>query len=101
MGFLEPTNTWMTNTSICYKFEVFTQLILPIGINRMNGKNLLTSLTSFSFFLGMLFWENPHALMSQPCIEEHSEKLKLVWMSLLLFFTYRGKFSGYFDISYT
>ena len=43
----------------------------------MNGKNLLTSLTSF-FFLGVLFREYPHALTSQPRIEECSEKLKLV-----------------------
>ena len=99
MGFLESADVWMINISICHTFKMFTQLVLPIEINRTNGKNLLTSPTSF-FFLGMLFWEYPHALMSQPRIEEHSEKLKLVWLSLSLCCTYRGKFSHYFDISY-
>ena len=40
------------------------------------AKNLLTSLTSFLFWHA--FWEYPHALMSQPRIEEHGEKLKPV-----------------------
>ena len=30
------------------------------------------------FLFGALFWEYPHALTSQPRIEEHGEKLKLV-----------------------
>ena len=66
----------MINISICHTFKMFTQLVLPIEINRMNGKNLLTSPTSFSFWHA--FWEYPHALMSQPHIEECGEKLKLV-----------------------
>ena len=55
MGFLEPANAWVISTSIYHKFKTFAQFILPIGINRMNSKNLLTSPTSFSFecaFLG-------------------------------------------------
>ena len=56
---------------------MFAQFILPIEINRMNGKNLLTSLTSF-FLLSVLFRENPHVLMSQPSVEECGEELKLI-----------------------
>ena len=40
------------------------------------AKNLLTSPTPFSFW--HTFWEYPHALTSQPHIEERGEKLKPV-----------------------
>ena len=66
----------MINILICHTFKMFTKLVLPIEMNRTNWQK--STHISDIFFFWHAFWEYPHALTSQPHIEECGEKLKPV-----------------------